>query len=123
MLHEEYNPKCSVEKITGRESEGVCSQDELISRKITLTDSDQFRVGERQRATASGDHTRCVLLYRLNNLTAATKSLNQPEKKTTVENTQYPTSVKKEKCKRHEPRRFKITKILNINTYQSNNCK
>jgi hypothetical protein len=43
MLHKEYNYKCSAEKkITNRESQGVCRQDELIggkpaSRKVTLT--------------------------------------------------------------------------------------
>jgi hypothetical protein len=30
MLHSDYNRKCSVEKYAGRESQGVCRQDELI---------------------------------------------------------------------------------------------
>jgi hypothetical protein len=31
MLHKDYDCKCSIEKkITGRESEGACRQDELI---------------------------------------------------------------------------------------------
>jgi hypothetical protein len=34
MLHKDYDRKCSVEKeITGRESPGVCRQDELIGGK------------------------------------------------------------------------------------------
>jgi hypothetical protein len=33
MLHKDYNRKCSVEKIAGRESQGACCQDELIGGK------------------------------------------------------------------------------------------
>jgi hypothetical protein len=34
MLHKDYNRKSSVEnKITGRESQGACPQDELIGGK------------------------------------------------------------------------------------------
>jgi hypothetical protein len=33
MLHKEYERKCSVEKNIGRESQGVCHQDELIGGK------------------------------------------------------------------------------------------
>jgi hypothetical protein len=34
MLHKDYDCKCSVEeKIAGRESQGVCRQDELIGGK------------------------------------------------------------------------------------------
>jgi hypothetical protein len=34
MLRKDYNRKCSFEKkITGRESQGVCHQDELIGGK------------------------------------------------------------------------------------------
>jgi hypothetical protein len=34
MLHKDYDSKCSVEKkITGRESQGVCLQNELIGGK------------------------------------------------------------------------------------------
>jgi hypothetical protein len=46
MLHKDNNRKCSVEKkIAGRESQGVCRQDELIGGKppvvkyVTLTQS------------------------------------------------------------------------------------
>jgi hypothetical protein len=33
MLHKDYESKCSVEKITGREPQGACRQDELIGGK------------------------------------------------------------------------------------------
>jgi hypothetical protein len=33
MLHEDYDRKCSVEKITGRKSEVSCRQDKLIGGK------------------------------------------------------------------------------------------
>jgi hypothetical protein len=33
MLHKDYNRTCSVEKNTGRESQGAWSQDELIGGK------------------------------------------------------------------------------------------
>jgi hypothetical protein len=34
MLHKNYDSRCSVEKkIAGRESQGVCRQDELIGGK------------------------------------------------------------------------------------------
>jgi hypothetical protein len=42
MLHKNYDRKRSVEKNTGRESQGACRQDEVIdgktaSRKVNLT--------------------------------------------------------------------------------------
>jgi hypothetical protein len=33
MLHKDYDRKCLAEKITGRESQGACRQDELIGGK------------------------------------------------------------------------------------------
>jgi hypothetical protein len=33
ILHKDYDLKCSVEKITGRESQGVCRPDKLIGGK------------------------------------------------------------------------------------------
>jgi hypothetical protein len=51
MLHKDCNCKCSVEKNTSRESQGACSQDELIggktaSRKVTLTLNQLNRLSE-----------------------------------------------------------------------------
>jgi hypothetical protein len=37
MLHKDYDRKCSVEnKIADRESQGACSQDELIGGKLPV---------------------------------------------------------------------------------------
>jgi hypothetical protein len=36
MLYKEYDRKCSVEKITGRESQEVYRQDELIGYKQSV---------------------------------------------------------------------------------------
>jgi hypothetical protein len=33
MLHEDYDRKCSVEKKSGRESQGACRQAEMIGGK------------------------------------------------------------------------------------------
>jgi hypothetical protein len=50
MLHKDYNRKCSVKKIAGRESQGACRQDEVIGGKppvvmqLSLSDSATERV-------------------------------------------------------------------------------
>jgi hypothetical protein len=36
MLHKDYNSKCSVKKIAGREYQGACRQDELIDGKSSV---------------------------------------------------------------------------------------
>jgi hypothetical protein len=55
MLCKDYNLKCSVEKISGRGSQGVWRQDELIGGKNVSTEAEDI-VGIRPQA-ATGEDT------------------------------------------------------------------